>query len=185
VQTPDGEVAVEKLKIGDLVTTVDGKAKPVKWIGKRRYEGEFAKSNPKIAPVLFKAGALGANTPVRDLRVSPEHAVLVDHVLVPAELLVNGTTIRVDNTCDTVEYFHLEFDAPEVIFTNGAPTESYVDHGNRRMFQNYQDYVDLYGEEEISGKQRARRFYSIYGGAALDAIRSRLNCEAEAVSKVA
>lgn len=183
VQTPKGEVAVEKLSIGDLVTTANGAAKPVKWIGRRAYSGVFSKSNDKITPVVIKAGALGKGTPSRDLKVSPEHAVLVDHVLVPAELLVNGASIYRETDLDLVEYFHIEFEAPEVIFTDGAPSESYVEHGNRRMFENYAEYVELYGEEPAaSGPRTERRFYSIYGGASLDAIRARLAVEASLVA---
>src|SRR5262249_33777905 len=37
IKTPDGEVRIEDLKIGDLVETVRGKAMTVKWIGRRLY----------------------------------------------------------------------------------------------------------------------------------------------------
>jgi hypothetical protein len=80
---------------------------------------------------------------------------------------------------DRVDYYHLEFDEPQVIFTNGAPTESYVENGNRRMFANYRDYVARYGREEEEGPgERARRFTVMSGGAAIDAIRARLAQEA-------
>jgi len=36
------------------------------------------------------AGAFGAGRPHRDLRLSPEHAVFVDGVLIPVHLLVNA-----------------------------------------------------------------------------------------------
>ncbi|MDI3306671.1 MAG: Hint domain-containing protein, partial [Acetobacteraceae bacterium] len=35
IRTLDGEVAVETLKIGDLVLTAEGKAMPVRWIGRQ------------------------------------------------------------------------------------------------------------------------------------------------------
>jgi Hint domain/RTX calcium-binding nonapeptide repeat (4 copies) len=182
VQTPQGEVSVEELTVGQLVSTADGKAKPVKWIGRRAYGGVFAKANPKTVPVRFRAGSLGPNVPVRDLLVSPEHAMLVDHVLVPAELLVNGGSIVRESGLETVEYFHVEFEEPQVIFTNGAPTESYVDHGNRAMFENHAEYAALYGESVGGETGKVRRFYSIYGGAALEAIRARLAVEASMVA---
>lgn len=175
VQTPRGEVAVELLAIGDEVTTIDGTAKRIKWIGTRGYSRSFLQASTKIAPVLFEAGSLGPSQPSRDLYVSPEHAVFVDGVLVPAEFLVNGESIRQVADFDLIEYFHLEFDAPEVILTNGAPTESYVDHGNRRLFANYAEYVSLYGESSGDSVTRPRRFEAISGGSHLDAIRMRLS----------
>ena len=33
IRTPDGEVAVETLKRGDLVLTQDGRSVPVDWLG--------------------------------------------------------------------------------------------------------------------------------------------------------
>ncbi|AMJ61176.1 Hint domain-containing protein [Bosea sp. PAMC 26642] len=181
VSTPNGEVAVEQLVAGDLVVTVDGVSAPVKWIGRRAYGRTFVAAGKNIAPVLFTAGSLGENVPVRDLFVSPEHAMLVDDVLVPAKLLINGHSIRQVADFDMVEYFHVELDTAEVLITNGAPTESYVEHGNRRMFANYDDYVAAFGDSG-SEARKSRRFYEVHGGAALDAIRSRLNVEASAAA---
>jgi hypothetical protein len=179
VLTPGGEVAVEDLRIGDLVSTADGVAKPVKWIGRRAYGRPFLDGNKRIAPIVFAAGSLGPNTPSRDLSVSPEHAMFVDHVLVPAYLLDNGLSIRQDMGREQIAYFHVEFEAPEVIFTDGAPTESYVAHGNRAMFANHADYVALYGEDDAGQGERRRRFHMIFEGAGLDAVRERLRVEAE------
>jgi hypothetical protein len=130
---------------------------------------------------VFRRGSLGPDLPARDLFVSPEHAMYLDGVLLPARLLVNGTSIRQVSDFDLVEYFHLEFDEPQVILTNGAPSESYVDHDNRRMFENYHDYVAAYGEPESRGR-RPRRFYMVTGGAALEAIRRRLTADFEAAA---
>lgn len=173
VQTPAGEVAVEALSIGDLVTTVDGAAKAIKWIGTRSFGGAFVRGNDRVTPVQIRAGALGVNTPSRDLFVSPEHAVLVEGVLVPAEKLVNGSSILRASGIELVDYFHLEFETPEVVITNGAPTETYVDEGSRRMFANWQEYVDLYGD--VPGAQEAaRRFPLLRDGDQVEALRARL-----------
>lgn len=177
VLTPDGEVPVETLAIGDEVLTVDGEAETVKWIGRRAYARPFLAVGDRIAPILFRAGSLGTDMPTRDLYVSPEHAMYVDDVLVPAKLLVNGDSIVQVGDFDRVEYFHLEFEEAQVITTNGAPSESYVETGNRRMFVNHDEFVALYGDASQAG-ERARRFYMIGGGSALDAIRGRLSAEA-------
>lgn len=181
VLTPNGEIAVEQLSVGDLVMTADGVSAPVKWIGRRGYSRPFVAASKKVAPVRFAAGSLGENVPARDLFVSPEHAMLVDEVLVPAKLLINGHSIRQVSDFDMVEYFHVELDTAEVLITNGAPTESYVEHGNRRMFANYAEYVAEHGET-TSEARKSRRFYEVHGGAALDAIRSRLDVEASAAA---
>lgn len=180
VRTPAGEVPVETLAIGDTVVTIDGAAEKIKWIGRRAYARPFLRYSGKIAPIMFEPGSIGPNQPARELYVSPEHAVYVDNVLVPAKLLQNGTTIRQISDFDEVEYFHLEFDEPQVILTNSAPTESYVDTGNRRMFANYRDYVSRYGAVNET-EHRNRRFYMIHGGAALQAIRRRLSGDVAAV----
>lgn len=173
VLTPKGEVPVESLAIGDLVTTVDGSSAAIKWIGNRAFAGGFLRGNLRATPVAIRAGALGINVPARDLLVSPEHAVLVDGALVASEHLINGDTIHRVEGLDKVEYFHVEFDRPEVIFTNGAPTESYVDEGSRRMFANYREYLDLYGETAPVA-EGLRRFPLARDENAIAALRARL-----------
>lgn len=175
IRTPAGEVPVETLSIGDAVITAEGLSRPVKWIGKRGYAKAFIRRNPNIAPILFSRGVLGENAPASDLAVSPEHGIYVDGVLVPAKLLVNGDTIRPVLDVESVEYFHVELETPDVLWTNGARTESYVNHGNRRMFANWAEYVERYGSEDEAPRgtdgEYVRRHRVVYGGAALQTIR--------------
>ena len=128
IEAPDGEVLIEELEVGDLVITKDHGPQPIRWIGRRIVSGRG-----EFAPVLFKAGALG-NT--RDLMVSPQHRMLLqdwraelifgeDEVLCAANKLLNDCTIR-KAPCDSVEYIHLMFDTHEVIYAEGAPTESFL-----------------------------------------------------------
>ncbi len=67
--------------------------------------------------------------------MSPDHALFLDDVLVPAELLVNGSTVTRE-TVDQVEYFHVELEAHDVILAEGAAAESYLATGNRATFSN-------------------------------------------------
>jgi len=128
IATADGDVPVEDLRIGDMVLTKDHGAQPVRWIGRRAVSGRG-----DFAPVLIKAGALGND---RDLRVSPQHRMLLadwraelfcgeGEVLCAANKLLNDSTI-LRAPCDQVDYFHLMFDRHEVIFAEGAPSESFL-----------------------------------------------------------
>jgi hypothetical protein len=147
IRTPKGDVAVEALRIGDRVTIADGTALPIKWIGRRSYRDWMAVGNDDIQPVLFRADAIAEGIPARDLYVSPEHAMFIDGVLVPAWHLVNGVTIEQTQGVREIDYFHLEFDRHVVIFAEDAPAESFVDDDSRMLFHNAEEYRRLYPNE--------------------------------------
>lgn len=136
VLTPKGEVRVENLAIGDLVTTIGGIAKPIKWIGRRKHGSSSADKD--VLPIKISRSALGHLVPHADLFVSPLHALYIDGMLVPARNLVNGRTIvqcaPVD--ADGIEYFHIELAGHDVIFAEGAPTETLL-AGSEREFDNW------------------------------------------------
>ena len=126
IHTPQGWRLIDHLQVGDLVTTRDHGAQPLRWIGHRTVRGEG-----QFAPVEFAAGALGAFEP---LRVSPQHRMLLRgwrvelacaerEVFVPALTLVNGTTIRQISVAE-ITYVHLLFDRHQVIRANGVESES-------------------------------------------------------------
>ncbi|MDD9730957.1 hypothetical protein PVW46_13655, partial [Mameliella sp. AT18] len=39
--------------------------------------------------------------------------------------------------------------AHDVILANGAPSETFIDYRDRRGFDNFDEYLDLYGVERI------------------------------------
>lgn len=177
IRTPAGEVPVETLLIGDEVIAAEGQSRPVKWIGRRGYARAFVRLNPKVAPILIRHGALGDAAPSPDLLVSPEHGIYVDGFLIPAKLLVNGDTIRQVMDLESVEYFHVELETPDVLWTNGARSESYVNHNNRRMFVNWMEYIERYGSEDEAPRDTdgayVRRYPAVYGGTTLQEIRAK------------
>jgi Hint domain len=136
ILTDKGEMAVEDLAIGDRVVILSGKARPIRWIGQRAYDGRFVAGNTAVLPICIGAGALADGVPMCDLWVSLGHALYIDGVLVPAEQLVNGATIIQETAVDGLEYFHIELDTHDILFAEGAPAESYIDCDNRLMFAN-------------------------------------------------
>ncbi|HBS51316.1 MAG TPA: hypothetical protein DEA05_15085 [Rhodobacteraceae bacterium] len=136
VETERGSVAVEDLRRGDRVCTMDGPAKPVRWIGSKKLSASELRADPDKYPIRFAPGALGENVPRRPLLVSPQHRMYLhdwraellfgeEQVLVPAKALVNDHSILRETGIDEVEYFHILFDSHEIIFTEGAATESF------------------------------------------------------------
>ena len=151
IATPTGERALETLAIGDLILTADGRAVPVKWVGRQQIRnGVFA--SPKLEPVCIAAGALGQGLPHRDLHVTAAHGMIWQGLVVNAGAMVNGTTIRfvpLTEMPPVFTWFHIETEGHEEILAQGAPSETFVDYVGRSAFDNYQEYLDLYGAERI------------------------------------
>jgi hypothetical protein len=149
IATPAGEVAVERLKIGDLVSTGAGTAQPVKWIGRRSYKAPLP-DDPDIIPVQIKAGALGPDVPARDLYLSPLHAVMLDGLLVPAGALINDVSIRYRRKLKSITYYHIEMEHHRTVFANGAEAETFIDRTSRQMFDNADEYYRLYPPDTMA-----------------------------------
>ena len=147
ILTVAGEVSVEDLTVGDLLVTAGAGLQAVRWIGQRAYLARLVNAHHRagLMPIQISAGALADNVPARDLFVSPEHMMVLDGHLVAAHRLVNGSTITRLEDIDVVKYFHIELDQHSVIFAEGAPSESYLDTGNRNMFTNVLDYAEIGG----------------------------------------
>jgi len=135
IQTAEGEMPVEDLTVGQLVKTVHNGLQPIRWIGRKSLSSENLEQAPKLRPVKISAGSLGKGLPERDLRVSRQHRMVVSSkivnrlcgvqdVLVPAIKLVGIEGIDIDMDCEDVRYFHILFDDHELIFAEGAPSES-------------------------------------------------------------
>ena len=135
ISTPGGPVAIENLQVGDAVLTLDRGAKPILWVGSRKLSQIELMAYSKFRPIRVASGALGSGLPERDLIVSPQHRMLLRSVIaqrmfgsaeifVPAKKLIGVPGITVDFELQRVEYFHLLFDRHEVVFAEGAPTES-------------------------------------------------------------
>ena len=151
ILTNHGEVAVEDLVIGDSVITIGGTSAAIRWIGRRAIATRFM--DPlKAMPIRIKAGALSESTPARDLRLSPDHAVLTGGILAQAGALVNGSSIvREIAAPETFTYYHIELADHSLILAEGAAVETFVDNTDRMGFDNWAEYEALVqGEETIA-----------------------------------
>jgi autotransporter passenger strand-loop-strand repeat protein len=136
ILTERGEIAVEDLRSGDRVVTFDGALRPIRWIGYRQLD-LLRHAHAEIAqPILIRRDAFADGVPCRDLRVSPDHAVLLDGGLIAARLLLNGASVVRETACRNVTYYHVELQTHDILLAEMLPAESYLDTGNRGMFQN-------------------------------------------------
>ena len=174
ITTTRGPVAVEALAAGDELVTLSGAARPIVWVGTRSYSGRFLASNDAMLPVQIRAGALGDMLPQRDLFVSPDHAMFLEGVLVPAKSLVNGVSIVQLQAAAQVDYFHLELESHDVILAEGAASESFVDDDSRALFQNAAEYLHA-GRAVEPAVYCAPR---VEAGHVLEAIRSQIAARA-------
>jgi Hint domain len=133
IDTPAGPVAVEALRPGDSVKTLDHGVQNLRWIGSRRVSLSDQIVNPDLCPIRFEVGAVGNSRP---LLVSPQHRMLIrdwraqlwygeDEILVAAKALVNGQTIRPVTLPQGFTYHHLLFDTHEILSADGAWSESF------------------------------------------------------------
>ncbi len=184
ILTPAGEVPVESLRVGDVVVTPRGPSPfaPITWVGRLDVDLSRERFREAAAPVVVKAGALAEGVPFRDLHVSPNHALLIDGALVPARLLVNGLTIIHQRWRREVSYHHIELDRHGVLVSDGALTESYLDDGNRYLFEvpGVVPMLPDFATQRPDGRDAAVPFAPILaeGDAALQAIRMRLGARA-------
>jgi len=151
IRTPEGEKAIEELQAGDLISTANG-AKALKFLCKttRSFKGLLAVGKN---PIRVAAGTFGATA---DLLMSPSHALSLEGCLIEAGALINHASVdRVTEwNAPELTYFNLELDQHEQIWANGVGTESYFSNYrtngfSREDWDNYSEYVALYGEGEL------------------------------------
>lgn len=99
IEAVDGHMLVEDLAVGQVVETMDHGLQPIRWTDRSRFA-----AHGNHAPIVIKKDALGN---ARDLRVSPQHRILIQGwqpellfghtgVLVAAKHLVNDDTIYIE-----------------------------------------------------------------------------------------
>lgn len=148
IATATGEVAVERLRIGNVLRTAMGHGVAVRWIGRQTVATRFRPAE-RLGLVRFAAGSLGEDLPHTDLTVTADHGMLVDGVICHAGGLVNGTTITnvpLAEMGESYTVYHIETETHEIILANGAPAETFIDNVSRRAFDNFAEFDALYGD---------------------------------------
>lgn len=135
IVTASGEVAVEDLRVGDLVQTRDNGLQRLRWIGRREVSASELAAQPNFAPIRIARHALGPDLPERDMMVSPQHRMLMtgpraEVFFAESEVLIAATHLTrlpgiTQFTPDGVCYIHLLFDHHELIMADGVWTESF------------------------------------------------------------
>ncbi len=179
IRTTRGEIAVERLREGDLALTISGRAQPIRWIGRRHVDFRRHPNRQRILPVRIAAHAFGQGLPRRALLLSPDHAVFVEDVLIPIRHLVNGTTVaQIERT--TITYYHVELPRHDVLLAEGMPAESYLEAGTRDAFANSAGAIQLHPDFARPQDHFAMLWESegyaplVVAGAMLDRARDRL-----------
>lgn len=135
IETDRGPIPIEDISVGDLVLTKDDGLQPVRWIGSRKVGEDVLCQYPNLRPIRIAAQSLGCGLPKRDLLVSPQHRMLIrsqiadrmfgeSEVLVAAKHLTAFDGIEIAEDQPTVTYWHFMFDRHQVVFAEGAESES-------------------------------------------------------------
>lgn len=136
IETADGAVEAANLQVGDLVQTLDNGMQPIRWVGKRLINAAELEATPSLRPIRIRAGALGEGRPAADMLVSPQHRILIrskiahnmfgtDEILIGAKQLLAVPGIEVAEDVTEVTYVHFLFDEHQLVYSNGALTESF------------------------------------------------------------
>lgn len=166
VETPTGPVAIELLKKGDLVMTLDHGPQPIEWIGHRDVTTLDMIYRADLRPIVIAPGALGPDVPNRALSVSPNHRLMLSEAIVPlyfgaeevlvaAKFLLNGTTIAPARSRRAVRYWHMLLPKHEVLIVDGAPAESLFRGVDQFNPEDLMD-LELAGHDFAADEQTAR-----------------------------
>lgn len=150
ILTSAGWTLIENLKIGDKIATFtngENAFSSAEWVGKgETHCNSWLPDDLSGFPVVIMKDALGDNVPHEDIRLTPEHCIFMDGVLIPCRMLVNGMSIYYDKSYLHYSYYHIKLQNHSIINANGMLTESLADtnHFSRNSDnESSQDAADL------------------------------------------
>lgn len=135
IQTDKGFIPIERLRVGDLVRTLDAGMQPLRWIFARRVSPAEMMQKEKLRPIKVELQRPEKHAQEAPLIVSRQHRVLVqgkiaqrmfgaEQLLVPAKDLIGSDAAAMCTTTRAVTYFHLLFDTHHILNANGIAAES-------------------------------------------------------------
>ena len=136
VATPAGLRAVEDLCVGEDVLDIAGRVHRVEALRINRFPAALLSQDARFRPYRIRAHAFGPGMPKKDVRLSPQHRVLLTgwraemlfgepQVLVPIKALANDATICQERAGRDITYVHIELKTHAVLSCEGLPAESY------------------------------------------------------------
>ena len=135
ISTATGPRRIETLKNGDLVMTRDNGFQPIVWIGTKELSGGQLSENDALQPISIRRDAFGNDCPNHDMMVSRQHRMLLcgaragllfgtNEVLVRALHLTSLPGVDAVVVA-SVTYVHIMFDRHEIVYADGAWSESF------------------------------------------------------------
>lgn len=129
IDTAAGPCAVENLRPGMLLRTVDAGFQPLCIILHRKVT--FGTPGAEAQrPIRFAADSLAPGKPAQPLAVSPQHRMLITldgaETLVPARDLLKRPGVRVMRGVQQVAYYNLVLSAHHIVNANGAAAETFL-----------------------------------------------------------
>lgn len=161
VATPQGEMRVEDLKVGDDVITRDNGTQPLVSVSIKTLDAFWLRTHEHLQPIVIEAGVLGNGLPEQPIRVSPNHRLLslrdrtalayVDaETLIAAKNLLNPKAGIYKLDAGTVTYVHIACVCHQVVLCNGTWTEIFQPHdkshhgfGNAQRIELFEIFPDL------------------------------------------
>lgn len=135
IETETGPRPIEDLQVGEMIYTADGRLVPLRWIGARGVSPAEMVFYPHLQPVTIPKGLFGPDLPFATLRLSAPHRLAMGGAYVELFFGFENARMPVHHLTAhgafrslpqrNVTYFHLLFDAHEIIVANGVPCESY------------------------------------------------------------
>ncbi len=127
VETAQGSVPVEKLRLGDMVVTATSGLQPVRWIGRRTVPALGS-----LRPVRLHAPYFGL---IEDVLLAPAHRLRLgvvgtddmageDDVPLPAGRLVDGRRARAESRSRLATYHQVLLDVHDYLLLDGLWAES-------------------------------------------------------------
>jgi len=126
VLTPNGYLPVEQLKKYDYITTADGRNITIKHV----HHSQHFDAGEMEAPFLVPANALSEGVPLHDVKLSPDHLVLIgeDCWLSPRHMAKRSDKVVQYSLGETIQYYAImtgNYFQDNLVIEDGVVVESY------------------------------------------------------------